>query len=106
MNDRQGWSIGGDLIARSGQYLVGDEANLTPRVPGYIVANLRAGIDILPGVTLFGELRNAFNRKYATFGTFSEVDEIELEEAPGASDPRAYGPGAPRRWYAGLKAKF
>jgi outer membrane receptor protein involved in Fe transport len=106
MNDRKGWSIGGDLIARSGQYLVGDEANLTPRVPGYIVANLRAGIDILPGVTLFGELLNAFNRKYATFGTFSEVDEIELEEAPGASDPRAYGPGAPRRWYAGLKAKF
>jgi outer membrane receptor protein involved in Fe transport len=102
----KGWSIGGDLIARSGQYLVGDEGNRNARVPGYLVANLRAGIDIVPGVTLFGEVRNAFSRKYATFGTFSQVDEIELEEAPGASNPRAYGPGAPRRWYAGVKARF
>jgi outer membrane receptor protein involved in Fe transport len=102
----RGWSIGGDLIARSGQYLVGDEGNRNARVPGYLVANLRAGIDIVPGVTLFGEVRNAFGRKYANFGTFSQVDEIELEEAPGASNPRAYGPGAPRRWYVGVKAKF
>jgi iron complex outermembrane recepter protein len=102
----KGWSAGGDLIARTGQYLAGDEANLNAKVPGYLIANFRAGIDIVPGVTLFGEVRNAFGRKYATFGTFSEVDEIELEEAPGASDPRAYGPGAPRRWYAGVKARF
>jgi outer membrane receptor protein involved in Fe transport len=102
----RGWSIGGDLIARSGQYLVGDEGNQNARVPGYLVANLRAGIDIVSGVTLFGEVRNAFGRKYATFGTFSQVDEIALEEAPGASNPRAYGPGAPRRWYAGVKARF
>ncbi|MDF0544417.1 TonB-dependent receptor [Sphingobium sp. H39-3-25] len=102
----KGWSIGGDLIARSGQYLVGDEGNQNARVPGYLIANLRAGIDIVQGVTLFGELRNAFGRKYATFGTFSQVDEIELEEAPGANNPRAYGPGAPRRWYAGVKTRF
>ncbi|CAN5283337.1 TonB-dependent receptor [soil metagenome] len=102
----KGWSVGGDLIARSGQYLVGDEANQNPKVPGYLVANFRAGIDILHGVTVFGEVRNAFGRNYATFGTFSEVDEIDLEEAPGASNPRAYGPGAPRRWYAGVKTRF
>ena len=100
------WSVGGDLIARSGQYLVGDEANQNARVPGYLIANIRAGIDIIPGVTLFGEVRNLFDRHYATFGTFTEVDEIELDEAPGASDPRAYGAGAPRRWYAGVKAAF
>lgn len=101
-----GWSIGGDLIARSGQYLVGDEGNDNPKVPGYLVANARAAVDIIPGVSLFGEVRNVFDRKYATFGTFSEVDEIDLVEAPGASNPRAYGAAAPRRWYVGLKAKF
>ena len=58
------------------------------------------------GVSLFGEVRNALGRRYATFGTFSEVDEIELEEAPGASNPRAYGPGAPRRWQVGIRARF
>lgn len=100
------WSIGGDLIARSGQYLTGDEANLTPKVPGYLIANLRAGIDLIQGVTLFGEIRNLFDRKYASFGAFSEVDEIELNEAPDASNPRAYGPGAPRRWYAGVRTRF
>ncbi|WP_370308759.1 TonB-dependent receptor [Sphingobium abikonense] len=100
------WSVGGDVLARSGQYLVGDEGNDTPRVPGYAIVNLRGSVTIVPGVSLFGEVRNAFNRRYATFGTFSEVDEIDLEEAPGASDPRAYGPGAPRRWYLGMKARF
>ncbi|WP_375195013.1 TonB-dependent receptor [Sphingobium sp.] len=102
----RGWSIGGDVIARSGQYLTGDEGNDQARLGGYALVNLRAGIDIMPGVTLFGELRNAFDRKYATFGTFADVGEVPLVEAPGASDPRAYGPGAPRRWYAGVKAKF
>lgn len=100
------WSVGGDIVARSGQYLIGDESNLNARVPGYAIVNMRGGVELIPGLMLFGELRNALNRKYATFGTFSEVDEIELVEVPGASDPRAYGPGAPRRWLAGLKAKF
>ncbi|MBA4755301.1 MAG: TonB-dependent receptor [Sphingobium sp.] len=102
----QGWSIGGDVIARSGQYLVGDEGNDTPRLGGYAIVNLRASVDVVRGVSLFGEVRNALGRRYATFGTFSEVDEIELEEAPGASNPRAYGPGAPRRWQVGIRARF
>lgn len=100
------WSIGGDIQLRSGQFLVGDEANLNAKLPGYAVVNLRGGIELSRGLQFFGELRNVFNRKYATFGTFSEVDEIDLIEAPDASNPRAYGPAAPRRWLAGLKAKF
>jgi len=102
----RGWSIGGDVTVRSGQYLVGDEANRNAKIPGYIIANIRAGIDLMPGVTLFGEIRNLFDRRYATFGTFTDMSEIKLEEAPGASNPRAYGPGMPRRWYAGVKAAF
>lgn len=100
------WSIGGDLIARSGLYLIGDEGNDTPRLPGYAVLNMRAGLEIVSGVILVAELRNALNRRYETFGAFSEVDEVELEEAPNASNPRAYGPGAPRRWFASIHAKF
>jgi outer membrane receptor protein involved in Fe transport len=100
------FTIGGDITARSSQYLVGDEANRNAQVPGYVLFNLRGSIDLVPGLSLFGELRNVFDRQYATFGTFSEVDEIELEEAPGASNPRAYGPGSPRRWTLGLRARF
>lgn len=105
-HERSGWAIGGDVIARSSQQLVGDESGLNPRVPGYAVVNLRGTADLIPGVALFGELRNATNRKYATFGTFSEVEEVYLKEAPDASDPRAYGPGAPRRWTVGVRARF
>ncbi len=99
-------TLGGDVIARSGQVLVGDEANLTPKVPGYVLVNLRASLELVPGLALFGSVRNLMDRAYATFGTFSEVDEIALAEAPGASDPRAYGPGSPRRWSLGLRARF
>lgn len=102
----RGWSFGGDVIARSGQYLLGDEGNDEARLKGYALVNLRAGIDIVRGVTLFGEVRNAFGRKYATFGTFADAGGVKMVEAPDASNPRAYGPGAPRRCYAGVKARF
>jgi outer membrane receptor protein involved in Fe transport len=101
-----GWSVGGDVLARSGQYLIGDEGNDEAKLGSYAVVNLRASVTLIRGVSLFGTLSNAFNRRYATFGTFGEVDEIELDEAPGASNPRAYGPGAPRRWQVGVKARF
>lgn len=100
------FSLGGDVIARSSQFLVGDEANLTPPVPSYAIVNLRGSIDLVPGLSLFGELRNVFDRDYATFGTFSEVGELHLTEAPDASNPRAYGPGSPKRWTVGLRARF
>jgi len=100
------FALGGDLIARSGQFLVGDEFNRVPKVPGYAVFNLRGRIELFRGVSLFGELRNVFDRKFATFGTFTEVEEIDLAEAPGASDPRALAPGAPRRVTVGISARF
>ncbi len=102
----RGFTIGGDIVGRSSQFLVGDEANRNSPIAGYVLVNLRGSIELAEGVSLFGELRNVFDRQYATFGTFSEVDEIELKEAPGAVIPRAYGPGSPRRWTMGLRARF
>ncbi|MBS7668941.1 TonB-dependent receptor [Croceicoccus gelatinilyticus] len=104
--DGNGFSFGGDVIARSGQQMVGDEAGQNPKVPGYALVNLRGSIDLAPGLSLFGEVRNALDTDYETFGTFSEVDEVFLSEAPDAEDPRAFGPGAPRRWTVGVKASF
>lgn len=100
------FAIGGDMIARSSQLLVGDEANQNPAVPGYVMLNLRGRVEVVRGVSLFGEVRNVLGREFATFGTFSEVDEVDLEEAPNASDPRAFGPGAPRRFTLGIGARF
>lgn len=99
-------TLGGDVLLRSGQFAVGDEANLTGKVPGYALVNLRASVELFGGVSLFGAVTNLFDRDIATFGTFTEVDEIDLAEAPGASDPRAWGPGAPRRITIGVSARF
>ena len=85
---------------------MGDEANLESPVPGYALVNLRGSLELVHGPSLFGELTNVFNRKFATFGTFSEVNEIQFDEVPDASNPRAYGPGQPRRWRLGLRATF
>ena len=102
----RGFSLGGDVQAQSGQYLVGDEANLQPKTGGFALVNLRGSIAVMGPITLFGELSNVLNKHYSTFGTFSETDQVALTEAPGASDPRSLGPGAPRRWLAGVRAKF
>lgn len=100
------WGVEGNVRLRSGQYLFGDEGNDNPRTPAYAVFDMRGHVEIAPGIQLIGEVRNIFNRRYANFGTFAEIDEIFLEEAPDAEDPRAYAPGAPRRFSIAFRAKF
>nr|WP_246359371.1 TonB-dependent receptor [Sphingomonas yantingensis] len=100
----RGWSLGGDLIARSGQRLVGDEGNDVAPLAGYLVANARAGVALADGLRLMVEVRNVFDRGYASFGTFSDIGEVAIAEVAGAADPRAIGPGAPRRWFVSLVA--
>ncbi|WP_408588929.1 TonB-dependent receptor [Novosphingobium sp.] len=100
------FSVGGTLSARSGQVLLGDESNRAPLVPGYLLVDLRARIELLREIVLFGEVRNLFDRRHATFGTFGEIGEVSLAEVPGASSPRFLGPGAPRRWTIGLRRGF
>lgn len=100
------WSAGLTMRARSGQHLAGDEGNDNPRTPAYAVFDLDGTVSLAPRIRLVAQLRNVLNKRYATFGTFSEVDEVFLSEAPGAENPRAYAPGAPRRLTVSLRAAF
>jgi outer membrane receptor protein involved in Fe transport len=102
----RGWDLGLAMRARSGQGLIGDEGNDNARTPAYAVFDVTGRVELAPGIELAAELRNALNRRYATMGTFSEIDDIELAEAPGAEDPRAYAPGAPRRLTVSVRAMF
>jgi outer membrane receptor protein involved in Fe transport len=104
--DGKGWALGADMQAQSGQYLVGDEANLQPKTGAFLVVDLRGSKEMFGRFTLFAEVSNLFDRHYATFGTFSETSNVFLAEAPGAANPRSLGPGAPRRWKLGAKASF
>jgi len=100
------WSIGATVIGASSQYLFGDEANLTPPLPGYVRLDLQTRYDLAPNVQLFAWARNVTNASYYTYGTFSPTTAVPLAQAPGASDTRSYSPASPLAVYGGLRVKF
>ncbi len=100
------WTVGGTGIAGSGQYLFGDEANLTPKTPPYFVLNLHTSYQISKNLQLFGLIENAFNVRYYTFGTFSPTSSVFIAQAPGATNPRSYSPAAPIAGTVGVRLTF
>jgi iron complex outermembrane recepter protein len=100
------WTIGGVLIAQSGQFLVGDEANLTPQLPAFFTLNLSTSYQVTPHVQLFASVENVTNERYYTFGTFSPTSSVFISQAPNATNPRAYSPAAPVGGYGGLRITF
>jgi outer membrane receptor protein involved in Fe transport len=100
------WRLALDAAYSSGSYLAGDEANLQPRVPAYVVANLSASWRLTRRLELFGVLENLADRRYATAGTFAQTSAVFLAEAPGATNPRSLTPAAPRSVQAGLRVSF
>jgi outer membrane receptor protein involved in Fe transport len=100
------WSIGATVIGASSQYLFGDEANLTPPLPGYVRLDLQTRYDLAPNVQLFAWARNVTNASYYTYGTFSPTTAVPLAQAPGASDTRSYSPASPLAVYGGVRVKF
>jgi outer membrane receptor protein involved in Fe transport len=100
------WTVGAVLIAQSGQYLFGDEANLTPQLPGFVTLNLSTSYQIAPHLKLFGSIENVTDARYYTYGTFSPTASVFLAQAPSATNPRSYSPAAPIGAYAGLSVTF
>ena len=100
------WTVGGSGIYASGQYLFGDEANLTPQTPPYFVLDLHTSYQVTKNLQLFALLENAFDATYYTFGTFSPTSSIPIAQAPGATNPRSYSPAAPIAVTVGLRATF
>jgi iron complex outermembrane receptor protein len=100
------WTIGGVLIAQSSQFLVGDEANLTPPLPPFFTLNLSTSYQLTPHIQLFAAVDNVTDEKYYTFGTFSPTTSVFLAQAPNATNPRAYSPAAPVGGFGGVRITF
>jgi outer membrane receptor protein involved in Fe transport len=100
------WTVGGTGVAASGQFLVGDEANLTTKTPAYFVLNLHTSYQLTPNLQLFGLIENAFNTAYYTFGTFSPTSSVFIAQAPGVANPRSYSPAAPIAGTVGIRVTF
>lgn len=99
-------SVGATALGQSGQTLFGDEANRTPKLPGFAVLSLHAAYQLTSRLQLFVRVENATNQRYATYGTFSPTASVFLAQAPGATDPRSVSPAAPVAAYGGIRVSF
>ena len=104
-------TFGASIAAASSQYAHGDEnnADLSGRLPGYAVVHLDAQYRAAQRVTLFAQIENLFDRRYASFGllgsnvftgpgqTFGPAAGV----APVAEQFRALG--TPRGIFAGVR---
>jgi outer membrane receptor protein involved in Fe transport len=100
------WTVGATAIVAGGSYLFGDEANLTPKLPGYFDLNLNTTYQLTKAVQLFAWVQNVTNARYYTFGTFSPTSSVPIAQAPGASNPRSYSPAAPIGGFGGVRVAF
>ncbi|MGE0054046.1 MAG: TonB-dependent receptor [Hyphomicrobium sp.] len=103
------WKFGSDLVAVSGQYFFGDEANNNAKLAGYTRVDLNTSYDVSENVQIYGLIKNAFDRRYGLFGTFFDTAEAtEAAEPQGLTltDPRSITPAQPFAIYGGVKMKF
>jgi outer membrane receptor protein involved in Fe transport len=95
-----GLSAGVNLIANSGQYLRGDEANRLPAIPGYLVVNARVAYRLPSHGSVFVLANNIFDARYSTFGVLGNATDVL---GPAYGSRRFVGPGAPRAGWVGLE---
>ena len=97
------WKLGADLNVVGSQWLVGDESNQNPKLPGYWTINLHSSYRLSKNVELFGLVRNLFNQHYYAYGTFFQTETLPYLNL---TDPRTFVPGMPLAVYAGLRGTF
>ena len=97
-----GLALGATVIGNSGQYYRGDEANLLPQIPGYVLLNLRADYIFARWISGFVKVDNVFNADYASFGVLGDATSV----FPAYTDPRFQGPGEPRAFWAGVNVHY
>jgi outer membrane receptor protein involved in Fe transport len=105
-NVTDAWTVGATAIYASGAYLFGDEANLTPPLPGYFTLNLSTTYQVTKHVQLFAWVENVTDARYYTYGTFSPTSSVFLSQAPGATNPRSYSVAEPIGGFGGVRVSF
>jgi outer membrane receptor protein involved in Fe transport len=99
-----GWFLGGDLQYASSQYVRGDDQNLLPQVPEYVVVNLHTRYRAEEHVELFAMANNVFDTAYENFGV---VNRNFFSGAPDGGTPERFlGPGAPIGAWAGVRVRW
>jgi outer membrane receptor protein involved in Fe transport len=97
------WTLGFDMNYNSGQYLRGDEANLTAKLAEFAVFNLRSEYRFNEHIALFGRVNNLFDHEYENFGTWAETGDVLEDVGIGEKSSRFVGVGAPRAAWIGVR---
>jgi outer membrane receptor protein involved in Fe transport len=108
-NVTQRWSIGVTVNAQTSTFLYGDEANLTPPLPGHFTADINTSYQLTPRLQLFASVENVTNTKYYEYGTFSPTGlsgGVYIAQAPTYTNPRSYSVAAPIGGVGGIKLTF
>jgi iron complex outermembrane receptor protein len=98
------WTVGADLRWQSGQFLVGDESNQEPKLPGFATLSLHTSYQVTPRLQLFGEVRNLADARDYTYGAFTGLDG--LPPTLTLTNPRTYSPSEPRAFTVGARMMF
>jgi len=96
-------TVGGDLNVIGPQWLIGDPSNLNPQVPAYWLVKVHSTYQVTKKRRGLRLVRNLFNQRYYTSGTFFETDSFPYLNL---TDPRTFLPGMPQAAYVGVRGKL
>ena len=88
------WKIGMDAIWVSSQWYIGDDANQNVKIADYWLANAKATYLYSKDVQFYGVVKNLFNRKFATFGTYFDPQSVVNAVSESADRPPHHHAGA------------
>ena len=101
------WKLGADAVAVGSRFFFGDDANQNKKLPGYWLLNLHTSYQVTKEVQVFLLLNNAFDRRYALFGTFFDPRASANVGLPIVlTDHRSEVLGQPLSVYGGIRVTF
>ena len=102
------WDIGGTLVYESAQYFRGDESNQMTPLAGFAVLNVHTSYAITDSISLFANVINVTNAKYATFGVLGDPTGTGAPGVPtnGAVDFRFESPAPPLSGFGGIRIRI
>ncbi len=101
------WKLGADMVAATDQFFRGDENNQNKTLAGYATFNLHTSYDLSKNIQLYGLINNVFDARYATYGTYVNLDNANSIGSPiNFTDPRSITPATPFAAYGGIKVRF
>ncbi len=107
------WWVGGTYTYVGSSFYQGDASNQNAPLPGYSVFGLRSTWQVTRQFALFASVQNLLDRRYATYGLFSDPTGVGAPGIPpraASNDPsvdnRFQSPAMPRAYFGGVRFSF